>query len=351
MSAGSPSVSCDWLFVDGSSLIFRAFYGVPKTVRSPDGKLINAGRGFLETLTRLIGTRAAAPHRRRQRCRLAAGLARRAHPGIQGAARRGADPARAHPADAGHRRVPPRHRHRRTRRRGLRGGGRDRDLDREGAWERSRSSAATAICSRWSRIRASPCSTRRRAGWRIVDEAEVTRRYGIPGRRYADFAMLRGDPSDGLPGLKGVGAVAAASMIREHGGIAALLDGDSGSAQTNQDYLTRAMQVVPPVADLPIELPRGKRTHYPDDPESLNALMAEHGLQAACEPPRRRAERAGARGLTMTRIRTDRATARRDRHRGAAPPLLTLDPRPAAGDASRAHMSSCTSGSSSHWAC
>ena len=53
-------MSCDWLFVDGSSLIFRAFYGVPKTVRTPDGRLINAGRGFLETLTRLIGTR--EPH-------------------------------------------------------------------------------------------------------------------------------------------------------------------------------------------------------------------------------------------------------------------------------------------------
>jgi hypothetical protein len=35
------------------------------------------------------------------------------------------------------------------------------------------------------------------------------------------------------------------------------------------------------VADLPIELPRGNRRHYPDDPEALNALMAEHGLQAA----------------------------------------------------------------------
>ena len=50
-------MACDWLFIDGSSLIFRAFYGVPRSVTSPDGKLINAGRGFLETLTRLLGTR------------------------------------------------------------------------------------------------------------------------------------------------------------------------------------------------------------------------------------------------------------------------------------------------------
>src|SRR5207237_752930 len=34
-----------------------------------------------------------------------------------------------------------------------------------------------------------------------VDEAEVARRYSIPGRAYADYAILRGDPSDGLPGI------------------------------------------------------------------------------------------------------------------------------------------------------
>ena len=39
---------------------------------------------------------------------------------------------------------------------------------------------------------------------------------------------------------------------------------------------------IPAVADLPIELPEGKRDHYPADPAALNALMAEHGLQAAC---------------------------------------------------------------------
>src|SRR6202020_27243 len=113
-----------------------------------------------------------------------------------------------------------------------------------------------------------------RSGLAVIDETEITRRYAIPGRSYADFAMLRGDPSDGLPGLKGVGAVAAASMIREHGGIPALLDAGRLSAE-NHDYLPRAMQVVPPVTDLPIDLPRGNRPRYPDDPEALNALMAE----------------------------------------------------------------------------
>ena len=62
-----------------------------------------------------------------------------------------------------------------------------------------------------------------RSGLAVIDEAEVTRRYGIPGRSYADFAILRGDPSDGLPGLRGVGEVTAASMIRRHGSIAGIL--------------------------------------------------------------------------------------------------------------------------------
>src|SRR5579872_7080100 len=46
-----------WLLVDGSSLIFRSFYGVPKDIRAPDGRLVNAVRGTLEALTRLIRSR------------------------------------------------------------------------------------------------------------------------------------------------------------------------------------------------------------------------------------------------------------------------------------------------------
>src|SRR5579872_432452 len=47
----------EWLLIDGSSMIFRAFYGVPQTTRAPDGTLVNAVRGFLETLARLISER------------------------------------------------------------------------------------------------------------------------------------------------------------------------------------------------------------------------------------------------------------------------------------------------------
>src|SRR3954465_7574358 len=56
----------------------------------------------------------------------------------------------------------------------------------------------------------------------LVDEAVVTAKYGIPGRAYADFAVLRGDPSDGLPGVAGVGAKTAAALINEFGDLAGI---------------------------------------------------------------------------------------------------------------------------------
>ena len=47
-------MACDWLLIDGSSMIFRAFYGVPASVRGPGDQPINAIRGFLDALARLI---------------------------------------------------------------------------------------------------------------------------------------------------------------------------------------------------------------------------------------------------------------------------------------------------------
>lgn len=272
-------MSCDWLFVDGSSLIFRAFYGVPKTVRSPDGRLINAARGFLETLTRLAGTRqpnhlaVASDADWRPDWRVAL------IPGYK--AQRVAEPTPpalipqmpvidAFLAAIGIDAL---------------GFAAYEAEDVIATWT-AKASGTVEIVSGDRDLFALVEDPRvtvlypEKGAWALVDESEVTRRYGIPGRRYADFAMLRGDPSDGLPGLKGVGAVAAASMIRQHGGVPAILEARRLS-EHDQDYLTRALRVVPPVPDLAIELPEGRRDHYPADPAALNTLMAEHGLQAA----------------------------------------------------------------------
>ena len=76
----------------------------------------------------------------------------------------------------------------------------------------------------------------------VVDEAEVERRYGIPGRSYSDYAVLRGDPSDGLPGVPGVGEKTAAQLVRRFkdldGIIASGKLGDAANA-----YIARARRV------------------------------------------------------------------------------------------------------------
>ncbi len=120
-----------------------------------------------------------------------------------------------------------------------------------------------------------------RSGLSVIDEDEVTRRYDIPGRRYMDFALLRGDPSDGLPGLKGVGAVTAAGMIRRHGDIAGVLR-DRKLRDADREYLENAMRVVPPVDDLPIPLPAGRRDAYPADEAAMRSLADRYGVREAC---------------------------------------------------------------------
>jgi len=123
----------------------------------------------------------------------------------------------------------------------------------------------------------------------VVDEASIARRYGIPGRAYGDFALLRGDPSDGLPGVRGIGEKTASKLIAEHGSLDGLLAAPSLPASVAAklaaaaDYLVAARKVVPPVADLPLDagdlaLPVG-----PADPEVLAALAEEWKLTAAVE--------------------------------------------------------------------
>lgn len=115
-----------------------------------------------------------------------------------------------------------------------------------------------------------------------VDEAEVSRRYSIPGRAYADYAMLRGDPSDGLPGIAGVGDKRAAELVTRHGSVAAMLKaGIFRSADAT--YLEKALKVVPPVRDLPIEVPRGRRDRYPEDPKRVEELSQKYGIASSFE--------------------------------------------------------------------
>ncbi|MFC3502844.1 5'-3' exonuclease H3TH domain-containing protein [Micromonospora krabiensis] len=121
------------------------------------------------------------------------------------------------------------------------------------------------------------------------DDAAVQARYGVPAACYADFAALRGDPSDGLPGVPGVGEKTAARLITRYGdldGILAALD-DPGSGfapglraklAAARDYLAVAPKVVRVALDVPLpELATALPT-APADPDALLELAHRWNL-------------------------------------------------------------------------
>jgi 5'-3' exonuclease len=62
-----------------------------------------------------------------------------------------------------------------------------------------------------------------RQGAEVVDAAGVRKRYGVPPELVPDFIALRGDPSDGIPGAKGIGEKTAADLLKRHGSLEATL--------------------------------------------------------------------------------------------------------------------------------
>src|SRR3954463_13936932 len=216
------------MLLDAASLYFRAFYGVPTSVTTPDGRPINAVRGFLDMTARLVTTYRpdrlvacwdddwrpafrvdALPSYRAHRLApaggeetpdelgpqvpilvdvlAAAGVARVGAPGFEADDVIGTLATRARgPVDV------------------VTG---DRDLfqlvdDTRGIRVLYTNRGITDI--------------------ETVDEAAVAAKYAIPGRAYADFAVLRGDPSDGLPGVAGIGAKTAAALIAAFGDLAGI---------------------------------------------------------------------------------------------------------------------------------
>jgi 5'-3' exonuclease len=272
-------VSPRWLLVDGSSLIFRAFFGMKGEHRSPDGRQVNAVRGTLDSLARLIETRRpesvaiATDEDWRPAFRVTAIPGYKAHrvaepvppalepqmplvmevlaafgfnifgvPGfeaedvIASLARRVDPPIEVYSGD-----------------RDLFGIVRDPDV-----------------------VVLYPEKT----GLAQVDEAELTRRYGIPGRSYAEFAVLRGDPSDGLPGVSGVGAKTAAGLIRRYGGLDGIMAALDWSEETRR-YVVSARTVVEPVEHLELPVPRPGLSWMPLHKERLEELNRELGIDSS----------------------------------------------------------------------
>lgn len=130
--------------------------------------------------------------------------------------------------------------------------------------------------------------------------AEVSAKYGVPlenaGPAYADMAALRGDASDGLPGVAGIGDKSAAQLISRWGSVealrAAVTDPSSDMAKgvraklaAAEDYLKAAAPVVRVVCDATVDLSRGDLLPY--EPADLNRL-AELAVRYNAENPVKR---------------------------------------------------------------
>ncbi|MGW4647343.1 5'-3' exonuclease [Kitasatospora sp. NPDC004289] len=126
----------------------------------------------------------------------------------------------------------------------------------------------------------------------LIDEAALVEKYGVTGAEYADMAALRGDPSDGLPGVKGIGEKTAAQLIREYGDLAGIraAAADPMSKLTparrknlldGAAYLDVAPTVVRVATDAPLPAFDSTLPHEPLDPMALEELSARWGLGAS----------------------------------------------------------------------
>jgi 5'-3' exonuclease len=274
-------MACDWLLIDGPSLIFRAYYGTLRRTAAQDGRRANAVGSFLDRLARLIVQRrprqlAVTEDRAwRPEWRVDLIATYKAHRTVEPV-----PPALAPQipviyeilASIGIDVV----------------GADDYEAEDAIASLANLASGTIEIVSGDRDLFALVEDPRvhvlypEKAGLTVIDEGEVARRYGIPGRRYADFAILRGDPSDGLPGLKGIGSVGAAAMIRRYGDIRGVLR-ERRLTESDRDYLTRALRVVSPVDSLPIALPRGRRDAYPVDASRMESLIERYAVREPCQ--------------------------------------------------------------------
>ncbi|MFJ4877607.1 5'-3' exonuclease H3TH domain-containing protein [Streptomyces sp. NPDC088745] len=123
----------------------------------------------------------------------------------------------------------------------------------------------------------------------VTDESWLRERYGVDGPGYVDLALLRGDPSDGLPGVPGIGEKTAAKLLDAYGdlaGIMAAVDDPAAKLTPSQrakldaarPYLAVAPKVVRVANDVPVPRFDAALPHAPRDPAALEALAGKWGL-------------------------------------------------------------------------
>jgi 5'-3' exonuclease len=282
------------MLLDTASLYYRAFYGMPETVTAPDGTPVNAVRGLLDTIGRLV--------RDRRPSRLIACLDADWRPEFRVAA---IPSYKAHRADPdGTEQTPP----------GLavqiplitevlnaagialaEAAGYEAD-DVIGTLAGEDPGPVDVVTGDRDLFQVVDDSRQVRVIYTLrglakaetIDEAAVAEKYQIPGGAYADFAVLRGDPSDGLPGVPGVGEKTAATLIRQFGNLAELIraldlghggfpSGTRKKLEAARDYLAVAPSVVQVATDVPLPSLDGALPLKPDL-ERLSELGEALGL-------------------------------------------------------------------------
>ena len=125
--------------------------------------------------------------------------------------------------------------------------------------------------------------------------AEVAERYGVPAHRagpaYAELALLRGDPSDGLPGVAGIGEKSAMTLLGQYGSLERILNAaDDPKSKLSKTFRTKllaarvyvdaAFPVVRVALDAPVTLSRGTDVLplSAADPKRVAELAEQHGV-------------------------------------------------------------------------
>jgi 5'-3' exonuclease len=273
------------LLIDGPSLIYRAFFSVPKTITDPHGQPVNAVRGFLDMIGTLITDQ--RPHEViavvdadwRPAFRVAA------YPGFK--ANRPEEPEELTPQfemidlaleAAGIARAEAA---------GLEADDVVATLS-SGTSGADRDAIVTGDRDLLSLVRDPNVrllfTVKGVRVLKIFNEQEVRNSYGIPPQAYADFATLRGDPSDELPGVRGIGPKIAADLLGRFGSLDNLMSNlDSVPAQlrsrlrASTDYLEAMKIVVPLVTDANVTISQP----HPPDREKLAAMAKERNLTGA----------------------------------------------------------------------
>ncbi len=269
------------MLLDTSSLMYRAFFALPQTIRDATGRPVNAVHGYLDMTARLLATRSPE--------RLVHVLDAEIRPAERVAAYPEYKAERAPDPEA----LPPQFALLYSTLSAL-----GEETASSPGWEAD--DAIGALCAAASADDSVDIVTGDRDLLALVrdesprirvlftvrgvselaefDEQAVVERYGVTPARYTEYAMLRGDPSDGLPGVPGVGEKTAARLLNAYPSLHALLaDLQTQPAKLAErlaaarDYLERMKQVVPVRTDVQVDLNRGQRD------EVVLAELAERG--------------------------------------------------------------------------